>query len=68
MKTLLSLLFVTATAFTLYGCESNDGSLEELGEDVDRALEDTADGIKDTATDVGNSIEDACEDATKENC
>jgi predicted small secreted protein len=53
MKYLAFLMLLGALSLT--GCEK--GPAEKLGEDIDNA-----------ATDVGNAIEDACEDATGENC
>lgn len=38
--------------FSLNACDSNDGPMEEAGKSIDKA-----------ATDMGNKIEDACEDA-----
>jgi predicted small secreted protein len=40
-------LFVLASAATLTACEKNDGTFEEAGEDVDEAVEDAKDKIKD---------------------
>ena len=37
--------------FAINACDSNDGPLEKAGESIDKA-----------ATDVGNKIEDVCED------
>ena len=38
--------------FAITACDSNDGPLEKAGQSVDNA-----------ATDMGNKVEDACEDA-----
>ncbi|MGJ8689240.1 MAG: hypothetical protein ACSHXZ_06910 [Gammaproteobacteria bacterium] len=35
----------------------NDGGAENIGEEIDKA-----------ATDIGNAIEDACEEVTDSNC
>lgn len=40
--------------FAIAACDSNDGPLEKAGESIDK-----------TATDMGNKIEDACEDLKK---
>ncbi len=40
------------SALTLTGCDRNEGPMEEMGENMDEA-----------ATDFGNAVEDACEDA-----
>lgn len=41
--------------FAVTACDSNDGPLEKAGQSIDKA-----------ATDMGNKIEDACEDIKKE--
>lgn len=41
--------------FTLTAC--NEGPAEELGESIDNAT-----------TDLGNAVEDACEDVSNRNC
>lgn len=46
----LSLLLIVAS-FALVGCEQDDGPAEEAGEKIDEM-----------ATDVGNKVEDACEE------
>ena len=56
------LLLVTAALFAVTGCDSGDGVAEQAGE----AMDQTAENIKQAATDAGNAIEDACEDV-KEN-
>tara|TARA_R110002049_G_scaffold58143_2_gene158478 strand:- start:342 stop:530 length:189 start_codon:yes stop_codon:yes gene_type:complete len=50
MRNTLTLAAILFTAFLAAGCE-NDGPAERAGEAIDN-----------TATDVGNAIEDACED------
>jgi hypothetical protein len=37
---------------------TNDGALEEAGEDVDEALEDTGEAIEDAAEEVEDEVED----------
>lgn len=44
--------FLAVLACTMTACDSNDGPLEKTGESIDKA-----------ATDMGNKVEDACEDA-----
>lgn len=40
-----------AFSLVLFGCETNDGSAEKVGEKMDKAYTDSA-----------NAVEDACED------
>tara|TARA_R110002095_G_scaffold210466_1_gene197726 strand:- start:5620 stop:5823 length:204 start_codon:yes stop_codon:yes gene_type:complete len=40
--------------FAIAACDSNDGPLEKAGQSIDQ-----------TATDMGNKIEDACEEIKK---
>ena len=48
------IVFVAAMLFAITACDSNDGPLESAGKSIDKA-----------ATDMGNKVEDACEDAKK---
>ncbi|WP_051085252.1 hypothetical protein [Hahella ganghwensis] len=51
---LKNLVFIAVMLFTITACDSNDGPLEKAGKSIDQA-----------ATDMGNKVEDACEDAKK---
>lgn len=53
MKYLALMTLLAGLALT--ACD--DGSAENLGEEIDR-----------TASDVGNAIEEVCEDITDDNC
>lgn len=53
MKYFAVLLLLSTLSLT--ACEK--GPAEKMGEQIDRA-----------ATDVGNAVEDACEDVTGDNC
>jgi hypothetical protein len=53
MSILRMLLVIAVTAFPLAACEP-EGPMERAGEEMDEA-----------ARDVGNAVEDACEDAKK---
>lgn len=53
MTLLRALILIVATAFMITGCEKQ-GPMERAGEKIDNA-----------ATDAGNAVEDACEDAKK---
>jgi len=48
-------LLMLLSALSLTACDR--GPAERLGEDLDRA-----------ATDLGNAVEDACEDVSDQNC
>ncbi len=50
----IKIAFIITILFTITACDSNDGPLEKAGESIDKA-----------ATDMGNKIEDTCEDAKK---
>lgn len=47
--------FILLGALSLTACD--EGPAEEMGRDID-----------DAAKDLGNAVEDLCEDVTKENC
>jgi predicted small lipoprotein YifL len=51
---LKNMAFIAVMFFTITACDSNDGPLEKAGKSIDN-----------TATDMGNKVEDACEDAKK---
>tara|TARA_R110002167_G_scaffold167146_1_gene364278 strand:+ start:738 stop:923 length:186 start_codon:yes stop_codon:yes gene_type:complete len=48
---------------SLTACQE-DGPAEKMGQEIDNAAKEAGDA----ATDVGNAIEDACEDVTGDNC
>jgi predicted small lipoprotein YifL len=50
------LTLVIAGLLALTGCD-NDGPAEEVGENIDEAVQD-----------AGNAVEDTCEDVTGDNC
>ncbi|WP_439134995.1 hypothetical protein [Pseudomaricurvus sp.] len=52
IKHLLLLATLALTGLTLSACDVNEGGPEELGENIEQ-----------TADDIGNDIEDACEEA-----
>ncbi len=67
------LLFSTLT-IGLAACEP-EGPAERLGSEIDQAAYQAEDVARDAAqeleaagSDVGNAIEDACEDVTDRNC
>lgn len=60
-KYALLLAIFSIGSFTIVGCESNDGPMEEAGEKVDEA----ADDVKDAADDIGDGIEDAADEMTE---
>jgi hypothetical protein len=47
-------LFLFLAIFSVAACDQNDGPLEKTGENIDEAY-----------TDMGNAIEDKCEDIKK---
>ena len=53
MNALKAVILILATTFMLGACEQ-EGPMERAGEKLDNA-----------ATDAGNAVEDACEDAKK---
>ena len=52
----------------LAACDSNDGTAEKLGENVDKALDETRDAMDDAADEIKDGVEDACEEVSDENC
>lgn len=66
--TFVLLLTVALTALPLVGCAEEQGPMEEMGEDLDEAVddvqdavEDAGDEIQDAADDVGDEIEEGVE-------
>lgn len=57
MRKLFILMFLLTGLSALQACDSNDGPLEEAGEEIDEAAANAADGI-----------EEACEDVTGNDC
>ena len=57
MKFIKLFFLLFAFALPLAACDSDDGDMEELGEDVDNAVEDTADNIEDAADDASDSMD-----------
>lgn len=50
--TLIKLLtMISIMLFAMTACDSNDGAMEQVGEKIDKA-----------ATDLGNKVEDGCEE------
>lgn len=52
MKNILLMATLLMSGFMLSACDVDEGGPEEMGENIEQ-----------TADDVGNDIEDACEDA-----
>lgn len=63
-STLLNVLFFICLSMPMIGCDSDDGTAEDMGESVDEAAEK----LKESGEDLGDRIEDTCEEATDENC
>lgn len=62
---LVLLAFCLVLALPLVGCAEEQGPLEEVGEDLDEAVEDATDAVED----IGDEIEDGVdnvEDAAEE--
>lgn len=51
---LVPLAFLASTVFAISGCDQGDGPLEELGEEIDDAVDDAGDAIED----AGDELED----------
>lgn len=52
LTTLIKLLSIMSLMFfAITACDSDDGTIEKMGQKIDK-----------TATDMGNKVEDACED------
>lgn len=67
MKNISGVLLGLFVLFGTLGCEQ-DGPAENLGEEIDRSVEDVSDTLNDAKDDSANAIEDACEKVTDENC
>ncbi|WP_053981480.1 hypothetical protein [Marinagarivorans algicola] len=61
MKNVCILILVGVLSLAVASC---DGEAENAGEALDQQL----DNVGDTFDNLGNDIEDACEEATQENC
>lgn len=57
--TLLTLMLL---AVGLTGCDSNDGPMEEAGENADEAYEESKSTINDAAEEAGDALEDATDE------
>lgn len=64
MKYLALIGLISTLALT--ACD--DGSAENLGEEIDRAASNVGNEIDRVANDVGNAVEDLCEEVTDRNC
>ena len=47
-RTLEALLVAGLSLGTIAACDSNDGPMEEAGEEIDNAVEETADAVEDS--------------------
>ncbi len=52
-----ALLFATAPAFVMIGCDTNDEPLEEVGESMDDAADDVGDAVDDAADSVDDAVD-----------
>lgn len=62
MKTLEKFFLIALTCIglvTLQACDTNEGPLEETGENIDNAVDDAGDAIDDAADDAEDAIDDA---------
>ena len=62
MKTLLRMLFVCAVSVTLIGfvgCKKDEGPMEGLGRDLDKAAKETEKAAKEGAEKTKDAIDDA---------
>jgi len=55
LRKLYMMMLMMAGLVTLQACDTNEGPLEEAGEEIDEAGDDIGDGIDD----VGDDLEDA---------
>ena len=74
MKFLSVLILALGMSTALTGC-FDDGEAENVGEKIDRGIDDigdkfddAGDSIGDKLDDAGDGLEDACEDATGKDC
>ncbi|EIK45292.1 miaB [Cellvibrio sp. BR] len=68
MNLLQRVFIIALLALPLAACDSSDGPAEKLGEDVDKALDETRDKLDDAADEIKDGVEDACEEASDKNC
>ncbi|WP_323815558.1 hypothetical protein [Cellvibrio sp. NN19] len=68
MNLLQRMFIIALLAVPLAACDSNDGSAEKMGENVDEALDKTRDKLDDAGDEIKDGIEDACEKVSDENC
>ena len=68
MLRFIQILAVLLTTLCFAACDSDDGKMEEMGENIDNTVNDARDKLDDAADEVKDGVEDACEKATDENC
>ncbi|MGV3592451.1 MAG: hypothetical protein ACO1PZ_12235 [Gammaproteobacteria bacterium] len=56
-RKLYILMLMMAGLFTLQACDTNEGPLEEAGEEIDQAADDVGDNIEDAADDLNDGID-----------
>lgn len=55
-RKLYILMLMMAGLFTLQACDTNEGPLEEAGEEIDQAADRAADNIEDASDDLEDRI------------
>ena len=68
MLKISQILTILMVSLFFTACDTDDGKMEQMGENIDDAVGETRDKLEDAADEVKDSIDDACEKATDENC
>ena len=63
-KFLCALLLVGGVS-SLYGCDDNDGPMENAGEKMDKAADDAGDAVDNAADNVGDAAKETQKDIEK---
>lgn len=66
MLLLKRLLIVLMFAFPLYACDTEEGPMEEMGENVDETVDDTQEELGDAADETRDELDEAGDELADE--
>lgn len=66
MLLLKRLLIVMMFAFPLYACDTDDGPMEEMGENVDETVDDTQEELGEATDETREELEEAGDELADE--
>lgn len=68
MSKLKTAFILLMCAMPLMGCDTNEGPAERMGERVDEAADETAEGLEDAGERMKEGVEETCEKLSNEDC